>query len=184
MSIGHYGVAPAAKKASLRRAGSRDAVPGSVVAYFRLDRHRTGDDFAWNHPLNPVKLRVLSLFAQSFGGLPLVTYCWRNLFFCPPLKNRGLGGRRLRGESLGARRYRASSRPPVAPGVATRIGLGLWNSYPATILVEVVLLLGELLIYMRTTKPQDRIGSIGLQAFILFLLTACLGRSSVLRRRL
>jgi hypothetical protein len=92
MSIGHYGVAPAAKKASLRRAGSRDAVPGSVVAYFRLDRHRTGDDFAWNHPRNPVKLRVLSLFAQSFGGLPLVAYCWRNLFFCPPLKNRGLGG--------------------------------------------------------------------------------------------
>jgi hypothetical protein len=92
MFIGHYGVAPAAKKASLRRAGSRDAVPGSVVAYFRLDRHRTGDDFAWNHPRNSVKLRVLSLFAQSFGGLPLVAYCWRNLFFCPPLKNRGLGG--------------------------------------------------------------------------------------------
>jgi hypothetical protein len=42
-------------------------------------------------------------------------------------------------------------------------------------LVEVGLLLGGLLIYMRTTKPQDRIGSIGLQVFILFLLMACLG---------
>jgi hypothetical protein len=104
-------------------------------------------------------------------------------FFARRSKTAAWGGRRLRGESLGARRYRASSRPPVAPGVATRIGLGLWNCYPATILVEVVLLLGGVLIYMRRTKPQDRIGSIGLQAFILFLLTACLGRSSVLRRR-
>jgi len=64
---------------------------------------------------------------------------------------------------------------PLAPGLETRIGLGLWNSYPATIVVEVGLLLGGFLIYMRTTRARDLVGSIGLYAFILFLLAAWLG---------
>ena len=64
---------------------------------------------------------------------------------------------------------------PLAPGGTVRLGLGLWDSYPATILIEVGLLSCGLLIYTRATKPRDRIGSIGLYGFVLFLVTAWLG---------
>lgn len=59
---------------------------------------------------------------------------------------------------------------PLAPGVGTRIGLGLWNSYGATVVIEVALLLAGLLLYMRTTQARDHIGSTGLYVFIIFLL--------------
>ena len=66
----------------------------------------------------------------------------------------------------------ASHRPdiPITIGSCTKLGLGLWNSRPATILVELAMLVAGLVLYMRTTKPVDRTGMFALHGLVLFLL--------------
>ena len=50
-----------------------------------------------------------------------------------------------------------------------KVGLGLWNNPIATIGVESAMFAIGILIYRDTTKPRDRIGAIGMWAFIIFL---------------
>ena len=66
----------------------------------------------------------------------------------------------------------ASHRPdmPLTIGGETKYGLGLWNSRPATIIVELVMLVAGLMIYTRTTKAIDRTGMFALHGLVLFLL--------------
>lgn len=52
----------------------------------------------------------------------------------------------------------------------TFFGLGLWNSVPWTITVELTLLLAGLTIYLVATVARDRIGSIGFWALIITLV--------------
>jgi membrane-bound metal-dependent hydrolase YbcI (DUF457 family) len=47
---------------------------------------------------------------------------------------------------------------PLWPGGAERLGLGLWRSIPATVLVEGGLWAAALLAYARSTRARDRIG--------------------------
>ena len=56
-----------------------------------------------------------------------------------------------------------SHRPdmPLTPGGATRVGFGLWNSLPATLLVEGLLFVAGIAIYLKATTARDRIGSVG-----------------------
>jgi hypothetical protein len=61
---------------------------------------------------------------------------------------------------------------PLAPGSAVRVGLGLWNSVPATLAVEGLMFALGLFIYLRTTRAKDRIGAIGLGALVVLLLAA------------
>jgi hypothetical protein len=58
---------------------------------------------------------------------------------------------------------------PLLPGGQTRVGLGLWNSLPATIVVEVLFFGGGLLIYLSCTRARDKTGRLGLWALIFFL---------------
>ena len=53
-----------------------------------------------------------------------------------------------------------SHRPdmPLAPGVHSVYGLGLWNSLPATIIVEGGFWLFAIIIYLRATRPNGRAG--------------------------
>jgi hypothetical protein len=53
-----------------------------------------------------------------------------------------------------------SHRPdmPLAPGVEMRLGLGLWTSVPATLLVEGGAWAVALVVYARATQPRSRIG--------------------------
>jgi hypothetical protein len=64
-----------------------------------------------------------------------------------------------------------SHRPdlPLSIRGDTRVGFGLWNSVPATVLVETLLFAAGVGVYARTTKPRDRIGSIALGALVGFL---------------
>ena len=66
----------------------------------------------------------------------------------------------------------ASHRPdlPLTLGGAERFGLGLWNSVPATLVVEGGLLAAGVALYVRTTRPLDRIGRWSLGAFVSFLV--------------
>jgi hypothetical protein len=52
-----------------------------------------------------------------------------------------------------------SHRPdmPLWPG-GPKVGLGLWNSWPASISVEVLLFGGAIWLYLRATRAKDRVG--------------------------
>ena len=58
---------------------------------------------------------------------------------------------------------------PLAPGGEARFGLGLWNSVPATFVVEGALFAAGIWVYARTTRARDRIGSLGFWGLIAFL---------------
>lgn len=58
---------------------------------------------------------------------------------------------------------------PLAPGLSPKLGLGLWNSIPATLAVEFGLYTTGVWLYLKTTMARDRIGSIGLWVLLLFL---------------
>jgi hypothetical protein len=47
---------------------------------------------------------------------------------------------------------------PLWPGASPHVGLGLWNSIPATLAVEGALFLGGLTLYLRAVHPRDRVG--------------------------
>lgn len=56
---------------------------------------------------------------------------------------------------------------PLWPG-GPMVGLGLWSSVPATIVVELLLFAAGLALYVRTTRARDRTGSIALWALVIF----------------
>ena len=62
-----------------------------------------------------------------------------------------------------------------APGVGARTGLGLWHSVPATVIVEGALFAAGLGVYLSATRARNRKGSIGLWAFVAFLVLAYAG---------
>lgn len=51
-----------------------------------------------------------------------------------------------------------------------KVGLGLWSSVAGTVIVESVLFAIAVAIYVRATKPVDRIGSMGLWSFLVFIV--------------
>ena len=53
---------------------------------------------------------------------------------------------------------------PLYPG-GLRLGLGLWNSVVATVIVEGLMYAAGIWIYLRVTRANDRIGKWGLVAF-------------------
>ncbi len=57
---------------------------------------------------------------------------------------------------------------PLLPG-GERVGLGLWNSLPGTLLVELSLFAAGAWLYLRATRPRDATGRWALVALIIFL---------------
>ena len=64
-----------------------------------------------------------------------------------------------------------SHRPdlPLYPG-GPKLGLGLWNSLPATLAVELGLFAIGVALYLATTRPLDRTGRWGLAGLVALLL--------------
>jgi hypothetical protein len=63
---------------------------------------------------------------------------------------------------------------PLYPG-GPKVGLGLWNSTPATIAVEVPMFVIGLWMYGRATRTRDKVGSwglVGLGAFLIVVYVA------------
>jgi hypothetical protein len=58
---------------------------------------------------------------------------------------------------------------PIAPGMSAYVGLGLWNSIPATVVVEGGMFATGVIIYARTTVAKDRTGTYAFWAFVAFL---------------
>jgi hypothetical protein len=59
---------------------------------------------------------------------------------------------------------------PILVSGGHLVGLGLWRSVPATVVVEWSMLAVGVLLYIRTTRPTDRVGSVGFWSLIGFLL--------------
>ncbi len=57
---------------------------------------------------------------------------------------------------------------PIIPGVSFKLGLGLWNSFVGTIIIEGAIFLSGIWIYARMTKAINKIGRYGLRSFVLF----------------
>jgi hypothetical protein len=55
-----------------------------------------------------------------------------------------------------------------------RLGLGVWRSLPATLALELATLAAGAAIYVRATRPRDRVGRLGLAALLAFLLVVYL----------
>ena len=64
---------------------------------------------------------------------------------------------------------------PVDFAASYRVGLGLWNSIPGTLALEVPLLLVGVALYARSTRARDRIGTIAFWALVVFLLAVYVG---------
>ena len=64
---------------------------------------------------------------------------------------------------------------PLYPGEPERHGLGLWNSLPATFAIEFALLAAGVYLYMSSTRPRDRTGTIAFWALVAALVAAYLG---------
>lgn len=70
-----------------------------------------------------------------------------------------------------------SHRPdlPLYPGSSAYVGLGLWQSVPATLAVEGTMFVAGLWLYLASTRARDRTGVIALWALVVVLLAAYLG---------
>jgi hypothetical protein len=66
---------------------------------------------------------------------------------------------------------------PIAPGISTDLGLGLWYSLPATMIVEGLMFVGGIYLYLRITKAGDRIGTYAFWGLIAFLVAIWMANS-------
>jgi uncharacterized membrane protein len=66
----------------------------------------------------------------------------------------------------------ATHRPdmPLTTNGPDRLGLGLWNSVPGTLAVELTIFALGLFLYLRETTARDRMGTWGLWTLVAFLL--------------
>ncbi|MEJ8836868.1 hypothetical protein [Ramlibacter sp. AN1133] len=65
-----------------------------------------------------------------------------------------------------------SHRPdlPITPGDSVKVGLGLWNSVAATLVVEGALMAAGVWLYLRTTRSRDAAGRYAFWSLIVFYL--------------
>jgi hypothetical protein len=63
---------------------------------------------------------------------------------------------------------------PLYPG-SRKLGLGLWNSIPATVAIEVPMFAAGLWIYSRVTRPRDAIGRWAFGTLVVTLLLIYVG---------
>ncbi len=58
---------------------------------------------------------------------------------------------------------------PLYPGSDVMLGLGLWNSIPATVAVEGALFAGAVYLYAAMTRPKDKVGVWGFWSLVAFI---------------
>jgi len=59
---------------------------------------------------------------------------------------------------------------PLSPWGTAKLGLGLWNSRPATLAVEGAMFAAGVVLYARGTRPRDRAGAFAFWVLVVFLL--------------
>lgn len=66
---------------------------------------------------------------------------------------------------------------PLFPGGTARVGLGLWNSVPATLAVESLMFVAAVWLYASITQPRDRVGRYSFWAFVAFAAVSYLSNA-------
>jgi len=64
---------------------------------------------------------------------------------------------------------------PITPGGDTLVGLGLWNSVPATLVLELALFAGAVGLYARTAPAADATGRWAFRGLVATLALIYLG---------
>lgn len=64
---------------------------------------------------------------------------------------------------------------PITPGGDTFVGLGLWNSIPATVVLELAFFAGAVWLYARTAPAADATGRWALRALVATLALIYIG---------
>jgi hypothetical protein len=64
---------------------------------------------------------------------------------------------------------------PLLPWSGMHVGLGLWNSVAATVILELLMFFGGIALYIRTTAANSTGGHLGFWVFVGFLLFVWLG---------
>jgi membrane-bound metal-dependent hydrolase YbcI (DUF457 family) len=178
MFIGHFAVALGAKRLAPRTSlGTLVAAAQLIdlvwpvllltgVEVVRIDPGNTAStplDFV-SYPFTHGATSVL-LWAAGFGGL----HWWRRRDRTGAWTVAGLVVSHWLLDAL-------TNRPdlPLWPG-GPRVGLGLWDSVPASVAVEALLFAGGTLLYVRATRWKDAVGRYGLYAFLGLLVLIAVG---------
>jgi hypothetical protein len=64
---------------------------------------------------------------------------------------------------------------PIAPWASIHVGLEVWKSLPLTLILELGVFAAGVVLYCRTTRAVDRVGSLGLWGLVAFLLLVYFG---------
>jgi membrane-bound metal-dependent hydrolase YbcI (DUF457 family) len=173
--IGHIAVGLAAKRAAPKTSlGPLVAAPLAAdllwpvlvlagVERVRIDPGNTAftplafDSYPWSHSL------AMSLLLSALAGAAY--WLWRRYRAGALVLAAGVFSHWV----LDAVTHRPDL--PLYPGSAVKIGLGLWNSVPATLIVEGAMFAAAVWLYARGTRAWDRQGSLGFWAFAAFLVT-------------
>ena len=125
-----------------------------IVPHTMKTSHLNFWDYPWSH-----SLAALAVWGALFGA---VYYLARRYLFGAILLAAGVVSHWF----LDALMHRPDM--PVRPG-GPYVGLGLWNSLPATLAVEGGLYAAGILIYLRATLPRDAAGTWSLGILLVFL---------------
>jgi hypothetical protein len=173
--IGHFGIAFAAKRAApsvslgtLFLAAQLADLVWPTLVLLGLEKVEVAPGITAVTPLNFVSypyshsLVALALWAALFAAIHWLVR--RSGGTVPWL----LGALVLSHWVLDAATHRPDM--PVIIGGGPLIGLGLWNSVPATLLVETALFAAGVALYLRATHALDRTGVYALWGLVAFLL--------------
>ena len=59
---------------------------------------------------------------------------------------------------------------PIFPGLEIKVGLGLWNSFAATLIIEGLVFTIGLYLYLKFTKAKNKTGTFALWGLVVFLV--------------
>ena len=179
MFIGHFGVALAAKKVAPRTS------LGTLVLAAQFA------DLLW-----PILLLAGVEHVETVSGITKVSpFDFTDYLISHSLLMLFVWSLVVGGIYYGVRRYRRGvwviaaavishwildfivHRPdlPLRPGGEARFGLGLWNSWPASIAVEVLFFGAGLWIYSSSTRARDNIGRYGFWFLMAFIFLGWIG---------
>jgi len=174
MFIGHFAVAFAAKKAAPRAslgtlvlAAAFLDVVWPVLVLLGIEHFRIVPGFTPNNPFD------FTYYPWSHSLL--MTLVWSALVAFVYFAAKGDGPGAAWVAILVASHLVldfVSHRPdmPLYPGGGEKLGLGLWQSIPATFAVEGLMFAAGIVIYVQATRSKDRIGSIAWWAMVGVLL--------------
>lgn len=174
MFIGHFAVAIAAKKVAPRvslgtlifAAAFLDAI-WPVLVLLRIERFRIVPGYTAANPFE--------FLHYPWSHSLAMTLVWSLLVGVAYLAASGDRRGALSVGLLVASHWLldfVTHRPdlPLYPGGSERLGLGLWQSWPATFAVEGAMFAAAVALYTKTTSARDRAGSIAWWALVALLL--------------